>query len=99
MAVARHGLMPNQNDIDLHQCFDAIFILVGLGPRRANQMTIRQLMVSASAFFLLTLPCEAGPCSQDISRMRTAIDAKLNALASTGPSETQGIGAQLHRQP
>ena len=63
-------------------------------------MTIRHLLViSASAFFLVTLPCKAGPCSEDISRMRTAIDAKLNALAAAGSSETQGIGAQLHRQP
>ena len=63
-------------------------------------MTIGQLMViSVSALFLVTLPCKAGPCSEDISRMRTAIDAKLNTLAAAGSSETQGIGAQLHRQP
>jgi hypothetical protein len=63
-------------------------------------MTIGQLaMISVSAFFLVTVPCKAGPCSEDISRMRTAIDAKLNALAAAGPSETQGIGPQLHHQP
>jgi hypothetical protein len=63
-------------------------------------MTIRQLLViSASAFSLLTLPCDAGPCSQDISRFQTDIDAKLNALATAGPSEKQGVGAQMHRQP
>src|SRR5262245_58542226 len=63
-------------------------------------MTIRQsLVISTSVFFLLTLPCEPGPCSQGINRMRADIDAKLNALAAAGPSEKQGIGAQLHRQP
>jgi len=68
--------------------------------RKANQMTVGRLVViGASAFFLLTLLCRAGPCSDDISRMRADIDAKLNALAAAGPSEKQGVGAQLHRQP
>jgi len=63
-------------------------------------MPFRQLLViGASSFLLLTLPCKAGPCSEDIGRMRTAIDAKLNALAAAGPSEKQGVGAQTHRQP
>jgi hypothetical protein len=61
---------------------------------------MRQLsVISALVFFLLTLPCEAGPCSQGINRVLTDIDVKLNALAAAGPSEQQGIGAQLHRQP
>jgi len=63
-------------------------------------MIIHQsLVISASAFFLVTLPCEAGPCSQDITRMQTNIDTKLNALAAAGPSEKQGAAAQMHRQP
>jgi hypothetical protein len=63
-------------------------------------MTIRQMLViSASAFSLLTLPCNAGPCSQDINRVQTDIDAKLKAIVAAGPSEKQGTGAQMHRQP
>ncbi len=63
-------------------------------------MSLRQLLlISASAFFILTLPCEAGPCSNDIERMQMDIDARLNALAAAGPTEKQGIGAQIHRQP
>ena len=63
-------------------------------------MTIGQLLViSASAFFLPMLPCEAGPCLQDINRVQTEIDAQLNALATAGPSEKQGAAAQMHRQP
>ncbi len=63
-------------------------------------MTGHQLLViSAFSFFLLSLPCEAGPCSQNINRVLTDIDSKLNAMAAAGPSERQGTAAQLHRQP
>jgi len=63
-------------------------------------MTIGQLLVtSVSGFFLVTLPCEAGPCSEDITRMQTNIDTKLKAEAAAEPSQKQGAGAQLHRQP
>ena len=63
-------------------------------------MTIGQLLVtSVSGFFLVTLPCEAGPCSEDITRMQTNIDAKLKAVAAAEPSQKQSAGAQLHRQP
>jgi hypothetical protein len=63
-------------------------------------MAIRRLLVvSASTLALLTLPCEAGPCSKDIERMQVDIDVKLNALAAAGPSEKQSVDAQMHRQP
>lgn len=63
-------------------------------------MTIRQLLViSTSTLFLLTLPCQAGPCSKDVARTQAIVDAKLELLAAAGPSASQGTGAQLHRQP
>ncbi len=63
-------------------------------------MTIRQyLVMSTATLCLLTLPCQAGPCSKDIERMQVAIDAKLNAIAAAGPSANQDVGAQMHRQP
>ena len=63
-------------------------------------MTIWQLlMISTSTLSLLTVPCEAGPCSKDIERMELNINAKLDALAAAGPGESQSIGAQMHRQP
>ena len=63
-------------------------------------MTIRQLLViNTSTLFLLTLPCQAGPCSKDVARTQAIVDAKLELLAAAGPSASQGTGAQLHRQP
>ena len=63
-------------------------------------MTIRQLLViSTSTLLLLTLPCQAGPCSKGIARTQAIIDSKLNLLAETSPSASQSTGAQLHRQP
>lgn len=63
-------------------------------------MTIRQLLViSTSTLFLLTLPCQAGPCSHDIESMQLSIDVKLNAIAAAGPVGGQSTGAQTHHQP
>lgn len=63
-------------------------------------MMVRQsLVVSASALCLLTLPCQAGPCSKDITRMQARIDAHLGKTAAAGPSAKQSVGAQMHRQP
>jgi hypothetical protein len=63
-------------------------------------MTVRQLLViSTSTFLLLTLPCQAGPCSKDIDRIQASIDTRLNALAAAGPPGKQSVGAQIHRQP
>jgi hypothetical protein len=63
-------------------------------------MTIRQLVAtSASTLSLLALPCQAGPCSQDIERMQLRIDGKLNTLAAAGPVTVQSVGSQMHRQP
>jgi hypothetical protein len=63
-------------------------------------MAIRQLLViSASTLCLLTLPCQAGPCSKDIESMQARIDARLNAVAAAGPSAKQSVEAQRHRQP
>jgi hypothetical protein len=63
-------------------------------------MTIRQrLAISTSTLFLLTLPCQAGPCSADIERIQANVSAKLHALAALGPNTSQSTDAQLHRQP
>ena len=40
----------------------------------------------------------AGPCSQEISRIQTLIDAKLEAAAG-GSSGVESNAATLHRQP
>jgi hypothetical protein len=63
-------------------------------------MTVRRLLViSPLALSLLTLPCQAGPCSKDIERIQVLIDTKLNAVAAAGPTTHQSSEAQMHHQP
>ncbi|HZQ14527.1 MAG TPA: hypothetical protein VFB31_17120 [Pseudolabrys sp.] len=63
-------------------------------------MHLKQLFaVAPVALAVLALPCQAGPCSKDIERVQVLIDARLNAIAASGPSADQSAAAQLHRQP
>jgi hypothetical protein len=63
-------------------------------------MLIRQLMVlSALALVASVCASHAGPCLPEIDRMQGRVDAKLQALASTGPSAPESSAALLHRQP
>ena len=63
-------------------------------------MTIlRLLMLSAAALAASTITAYAGPCSPEIDRMQARIDARLEAVARTGPTATEGSAALLHRQP
>ena len=63
-------------------------------------MTIRNLLVtSTSILFLLTLPSQAGPCSDDIDRTISHLDARLAAKVAAGPAAKQSTKAQLHHQP
>lgn len=51
-------------------CIDALgraFSIRFVNPRRVDHMILKQpYVIGASAFLLLTVPCEAGPCSKDI---------------------------------
>ena len=40
-----------------------------------------------------------GPCSQEIDRVQTEIDAKLGARAAAGPSARESCAAKLRREP
>jgi hypothetical protein len=63
-------------------------------------MTTRlSLALSAATLAASTIAGYAGPCSPDIDRMQARIDAKLEAVARTGPMATEGSAALLHRQP
>jgi hypothetical protein len=57
------------------------------------------MLVSASMLCLLTLPCQAGPCTKEIDSMQARIDAQLGKTAAAGPSAKQSVEAQMHRQP
>ncbi len=63
-------------------------------------MTMRRaFVVSALGLCLLTLPCQAGPCTKDIESMQARIGAHLGKTAAAGPSAKQSVQAQMHRQP
>jgi hypothetical protein len=62
-------------------------------------VTIKPSLVISAVAILISLPCEAGPCSDDIERMQFSIDAKMNAVAAAGPAANQDVEAQMHRQP
>jgi hypothetical protein len=59
----------------------------------------RPVMLSAAIVVAVTSSSYAGPCSREIDRVQARIDAKLDARAAKGPSEKEGTGALLHRQP
>ena len=60
--------------------------------------TPRLLVFGAIAFIASVSACYAGPCTDDIGKMLGRIDAKLHAMAVTGPSGRQ-VGASTHVQP
>ena len=63
-------------------------------------MIIRRLLVlSAAALVTSTVAGYAGPCSHDIDRMQSRIDAKLEATATTGTGARESTAAKMHRQP
>ena len=63
-------------------------------------MTIgRTLVLCASVLAASMSASYAGPCSNEIDRLRAEIDAKLGALAAAGPSARESTAATMHRQP
>ena len=63
-------------------------------------MTLRRSLVTGMSIVpLLTLPCQAGPCTDEITRTIAHLDARLAAKVAAGPSAKQRVKAQLHHQP
>ena len=60
--------------------------------------TLRLLVFGAIAFIASVSASYAGPCTDDIGKMLARIDAKLHAMAASGPSGRQ-VGASTHVQP
>ncbi|WP_201832181.1 hypothetical protein [Microvirga zambiensis] len=58
-------------------------------------------VLAGGAFLLICSvgPALAGPCTQDIVRIQSQVDAKIDAIAGAGRTGTESVGAQLHRQP
>jgi hypothetical protein len=52
-----------------------------------------------AAITLLTVPSLAGPCSPEIDRLRSGVDALIAATAVGGPAGRESTAAMTHRQP
>ena len=59
----------------------------------------RSLIWSAIALAVSVSAAYAGPCSGDIANMQARIDAKVAAMAASGPTARQGPAAGMSRQP
>jgi len=60
--------------------------------QRSLAVCVVALAASISASF-------ASPCSQNIDRVQTTIDARLEAQAAAGRSARESTAATMHRQP
>jgi hypothetical protein len=61
--------------------------------------TKRLIVFSAAAVAASLSTAHAGPCSPEIDRMQTRVDARLAAKAATGPTAKESTEALVHRQP
>jgi hypothetical protein len=59
----------------------------------------RLLAVGAASFAASISACGAGPCSDEINRTQTQVDARLEARAAAGPVARESTDALEHRQP
>jgi hypothetical protein len=63
-------------------------------------MAIPHLMILNAAALAVSLSVSyAGPCSPEIDRMQTRIDARLEAKAAAGPHARESTSAMMHQQP
>jgi hypothetical protein len=59
----------------------------------------RIVLAGACALILMAQPSLAGPCTQDIDRMQAQVDARIDAVAGSGPAGAESNAARLHREP
>ena len=63
-------------------------------------MRIHYLCVPVTAAIILSIvPSLAGPCSGEIDRVQSGVDALIAAAAVAGPAGRQSTAAMTHRQP
>jgi len=62
-------------------------------------VTVQTLLLSAAAMALAVLPTRAGPCTSEIVRLQPEVDAKIEAIAATGPTAPESVEATRHDQP
>jgi hypothetical protein len=63
-------------------------------------MVISFTRMVVAAAFAMAAPCaHAGPCTTEIDRLQTEVDAKIDAIAGSGPAAAETRAARLHHQP
>ena len=63
-------------------------------------MTTKRLIVFSAVVVAASIStAHAGPCSPEIDRMQTRVDARLAAKGANGPSAKESTEALVHRQP
>ncbi len=62
-------------------------------------MITQKSLIAALALVASACVGHAGPCQQQIDRMQARVDAKLDAMAKSGPPAVESAAALLHRQP
>ena len=62
-------------------------------------ITLRSATLGAAACLASMSMSYAGPCSGEIDRVQARVDAKLDAVAATGPSGPESAAATRHQQP
>ncbi len=60
---------------------------------------LRLMRWSAATLSVLLSAAHAGSCSNDIDRMQTRIDARVEAIAAAGPFVPAGVNADMGDQP
>ena len=67
--------------------------------RRAQANVGPLLGLSIAAFVASTTACAAGLCAPEIAAMEARINANVAAIARSGPSAPESVGALSHHQP
>src|SRR5829696_4709477 len=58
-----------------------------------------KLMILVAFALVMVTEGHAGPCTAAIDVMQSQIDARINAIAGSGPSAPESRAATMHHQP
>jgi hypothetical protein len=63
-----------------------------------NRLLI-DLLLALALTLCLAAAARAAPCAAEIGRVQAAVDAKIDAIAGSGPESAETRAARLHYQP
>jgi hypothetical protein len=55
--------------------------------------------IVAAAFAMVAACAHAGPCTAAIDKLQARVDARIDAIAGSGPAAAETRAARLHHQP